>query len=173
MTTRHNDCFEDLLARQPERLVITGFRSCMAGYDFCDVACWEAAWQSYIGELGARRACCLMGELQYWVRNLRWQAQRAVSYFPQGCRHLCHDECMALSVVSAAQGNDTNAGCLAIQHLIGSSDRRIVDDVWTATRSFADALTQSDQPLYPVSATVVESIAKMNRLVNVQSKYLH
>jgi hypothetical protein len=53
MSAQRDNCFGDFLDRQPERLVVTGYRCCMAGYDFLDVACWEAAWASYIGEVGA------------------------------------------------------------------------------------------------------------------------
>lgn len=166
MLSRSKECFGDLLARQPERLVITGYRGCMAGYDFCDVACWEAAWSTYIGEIGPPAARCLMGELQYWVRSIRLGAERSLCYFPQGCRHLCHDECMALSVLSAAQCGDAAAGCLAVRHLTGASDPRTIDRLWADSASFAQALKGSGQPLYPVTAAVVESIARMQLLAS-------
>jgi hypothetical protein len=141
----------------------------MAGYDFCDVACWETAWQFYVGELGARPSRCLMGELPFWVRSIRKDPQRPLCYFPQGCRHLCYDECMALSVVSAAQSEDSVAGYLAIRHLTGLDDPDAIGDVWAATQGFAEALMQFSQPLYPVPSTVIESIAKKQLLSNVTS----
>jgi hypothetical protein len=168
-----NDIPNDLLARQPERLVVTGFRCCMAGYDFGDSACWEAAWRSYVGELGSQSARSLMGELQFFVRCIRLNTARPLCYFPQGCRYLCHDECMALSALSAAQSGDCVAGCLAVRHLTGQHDPMSINEVWTAAQSFADALKAWGQPLYPVSAGVVESIAKMQQLSKPSSETRH
>jgi hypothetical protein len=173
MSAQRDSRFGDFLDRQPERLVVTGFRCCMAGYDFLDVACWEAAWQSYIRELGPQQARLLMGELQYWVRTLRLQAQREVTYFPQGCRNLCHDECMALSAVSAAQSRDAAAGCLAIRHLLSITDAAMLEDVWSATLSFATALANTGQPLYPVTIPVVESIARMQSLLTRETRVVN
>jgi hypothetical protein len=151
----------ELLDLKPEKLVITGFRSCAAGYDFSDASCWEAAWQAFQGELGPRCARCLMGELQFWVRSIRLNTERPLRYFPLGCRHLCHDECMALSALSAAQSGDEEAGRLAIRHLMEGADAAAIEDVWLAAQSFAEALKQSGQVLYPVTCSVIQSIAAM------------
>ncbi len=151
----------DLLELKPEKLVITGLRSCAAGYDFGDASCWEAAWQAYLSEVGPRCARCLMGELQFWIRSIRCNAERPLCYFPMGCRHLCHDECMALAALSAAQAGDDEAGRLAIRHLMDMASPEAMEDVWIAAQSFADALKQSGQLLYPVPASVIESIAAM------------
>lgn len=158
------ECRSGYLERQPERLVITGFRCCMAGYDFLDVDCWETAWRFYITEVGSDRARALMGELQYWVRAIRRQSQSGSTYYPQACRHLCRDECMALSAISAAQKQDVLAGCLATRYLIGTHDASAIEDVWCASQSFAGALLHSGQPLYPVSVSVVESIEQIHTL---------
>ena len=170
MSAQRDERFGDFLSRQPERLVITGFRCCMAGYDFLDVACWETGWQCYIGEVGPEQARALMGEAQSGVRTIRYSSQKSVSYYPQGCRQLCHDECMALSAISAAQGSDAVAGRMATRHLIGSNDGGSIDGVWTATQGFAQALVHSGQPLYPVTAAVVQSIGNMQALATVPAK---
>jgi hypothetical protein len=48
-----------------------------------------------------------------------------------------------------------------------------INEVWTAAQSFADALKAWGQPLYPVSAGVVESIAKMQQLSKPSSETRH
>jgi hypothetical protein len=102
-----------------------------------------------------------MGELQFWVRTLRQQTARSFSYFPQGCRHLCHDECMALSALAAAQSKDLPAGELALRQLLGNDSVRDLAHAWVATESFARALAGAGQPLYPVTVAVIQSIVRM------------
>ena len=92
-----------LLDYKPERLVVSGFRCCMAGYEFGDIECWETGWRFYVGELGTGEARSLMGELQYWVRSVRGESRRRIACFPHGCQNVCHDECMALSLISGMQ----------------------------------------------------------------------
>ena len=145
----------------------------MAGYDYGDVNCWETAWQLYIAELGEKSACSLIGELQFWVRILRQNTERTLYYFPKDCRHLCHDECMALSAISAAQAADTAAGHLAIQYLLGSNNPDTIESVWNAAKEFASALRQRCPPLLPVSQKVVESISTMHLLASSGSKTLN
>jgi hypothetical protein len=153
----------DLLARPPERLVIMGFRNLMAACELGDVACWEAVWQHYIAELGAPGARQMLGELQYWARALRRHAGRPLTFYPQCCRFLCHDECMALSLVAAAQAGDEATGVLAARHLTGQTDPAPLAEVWAATLPFAQALGRAGQDMYPVTANVVESIVRMQQ----------
>ena len=142
----------DLLARRPERLVVSGFRNIMAAYDLGDASCWDAVWDQFIAELGAPWARRLVGELQYWTRCVRITAERPLAFFPQCCLQLCHDECMALSLVAAAQAGDEHTGLLAIQHLTGCNDTCRMQDAWFATLPFATALKCANQIMYPVNA---------------------
>lgn len=159
----------DLLTRKPERLVVSGFRNIMAAYELADASCWEAVWQHYIDELGAHAARRLVGELQFWARSIRIHTERPLTFFPQCCRHLCHDECMALSIVSASQARDHETGLLAARYLTGSSDISRIQAVWHATIPFGDALSETDQPMYPVTCEVVRSIFAMQQQVMIRT----
>jgi hypothetical protein len=154
----------DLLARQPERLVVSGFRNIMAAYELADADCWEAVWRDFIAALGAPAARRLVGELQYWARCIRFNAERPLTYFPQCCLNLCHDECMALSIVAAAQAADAETGWRAARYLIGSRSERRLREVWTATLPFAAALREAELAMFPVSSDVVDSIFAMQHL---------
>lgn len=154
----------DLLSRPAERLVVSGFRNLMAASEFGDFACWEAVWQGYQDELGARGARRLVGELQYWVRALRAHAERPLAYYPQCCRFLCHDECMALSMVAAAQANDETTVRLAARHLTGQAAPGPLGALWHATLPFAEALETAGHAMYPVSADVVDSIVRLQQM---------
>jgi len=145
----------------PERLVIQGFRNVMAAHDLSDAACWEQAWTAYIGSLGSGPARRLMGELQFWTRAIRSHAQKPMRYFPCSCRHICHDECMAVSALAAAQAGDRACADLAAIHLLGTQDAHALGELWHASWHFATALAMENLTLYPVTAAVVQSISAM------------
>jgi hypothetical protein len=153
----------DLLSRRPERLVVTGFRNIMAACELGDVNCWEAVWQHYIAELGSGPARRIVGELQYWTRSVRHHSERPLSYYPQCCRLLCHDECMALSIIAAAQAEDEATGELAARYLTGQSHPDYLAEVWNASLPFAAALGEAGQHITPVTRDVVESIFLMQQ----------
>lgn len=148
-----------LLDRKPERLVVTGLRCCMAGYNFGDIECWETAWRSYTMELGTDDARRLMGELQFWVRTLRAESSRPLSVLPHGCVHVCRDECMALSLIAALQDHDQAAALLAARHLSGAAEGEVSLALTAAGQSYADALIATGQKLLSVPAQVIHSIA--------------
>ena len=162
----------DLLSRRPERLVVTGFRNIMAACELGDVNCWEAVWQHYIAELGPAPARRTVGELQYWTRSVRHHSDRALSYYPQCCRHLCHDECMALSIIAAAQGGDEATGELAARYLTGQSHPERLAEVWNASLPFAESLVEAGQRMIPVTRDVVESIFLRQQNVRCRSSCL-
>lgn len=151
-------CPLKLLDRKPERLVVTGLRCCIAGYNFGDIDCWETAWRSYSMELGTDDARRLMGELQYWVRVMRAEGSRPLSVFPHGCGHVCRDECMALSLIAALQDNDRPTAILAARHLSGAQGEAPAA-LAQAGQAYADTLKAAGQKLMSVPASVVLSIA--------------
>lgn len=163
----------DLLSCRPERLVVTGFRNIMAACELGDMACWEAVWQNYITELGAEPARSTVGELQYWTRSVRRHAERPLSYYPQCCRYLCHDECMALSIIAAAQSEDEPTGLLAVRYLTGQNCPDRLWDVWHSAQPFARAMSHAGQHLLSVTSDVVESIFHMQQKMNRRSPCLH
>lgn len=163
---------KDLLSCRPERLVVTGFRNIMAACELGDMACWEAVWQHYIAELGPEPARSTVGELQYWTRSVRRHAERPLSYYPQCCRHLCHDECMALSIIAAAQAEDEPAGLLAVRYLTGQNCPDRLWDVWQSAQPFACAMRRAGQHLMSVPGDVIESIFHMQQKMNRPSHCL-
>lgn len=151
----------DLLSRRPERLVVSGYRHMMAAYDLADASCWDAVWSLYINELGAGPARRTVGELQYWARTMRAEARRPLSSFPHCCLQLCHDECMALSLIAAGQSLDQEAGYLAAEFVTGSRNDQGLKNTWQAASHLAAALREADQIIHPVPCTVIRSIHTM------------
>jgi hypothetical protein len=166
-------CPLKLLDRKPERLVVTGLRCCMAGYNFGDIDCWETAWRSYCMELGTSDARRLMGELQYWVRSLRAEIARPLDIFPHGCGHVCPDECMALSLIAALQDNDLATALLAARHLSGTIEGEPPLSLAIAGQGYADAMIEAGQKLLSVPASVVLSIAAFGSGPSPAEETLH
>jgi hypothetical protein len=148
-----------LLDYKPERLVVSGFRCCMAGYEFGDIECWETGWRYYVGEIGSDEARPLMGELQFWVRSVRGESRRRIACFPHGCQNVCHDECMALSLISALQDNRRDLALVSASHLLGAASDEARERVSDAAAGYAAGLKQLGLKLLAVPAEVIRSIA--------------
>ncbi|PZF75336.1 hypothetical protein DK847_18570 [Aestuariivirga litoralis] len=133
----------DLPDHPAERLVISGYRNMMAALDLGDGACWEEIWRAFTRELGPEDARRTVGEVQYWVRTLRACSARALGFYPQCSGLLCEDECMALTLVAAAQAGDASTGCEAASLLTGSGEAARLREVWQASCHLATALTCS------------------------------
>lgn len=150
----------ELLAHRAERLVVSGYRNMMAAYELGDGTCWEEIWRSFTHELGSQDARRTVGEIQYWVRTLRANSARPLAFFPNRSLQLCEDECIALSLVAAAQKRDSDAGCLAATLLIGNGESHRVGDVWQASSHLAAALQGSGQVMHACPRTVIRMLGK-------------
>jgi hypothetical protein len=144
------------LERKPERLVVTGFRAWMAGYETGDVDCWEVAWNLFATELGVQDGRRAIAELSHWVRTVHRVSCRRICCFPSGCRYVCRDECMAMSLIAACQHEDQLTARAAAFHLVGAAE--FVDQTVDAAREFSVALTQAGQQLSELSSDMVASL---------------
>jgi hypothetical protein len=153
----------DFFNMVPERLVVFGFRNIMATHDLGDGNCLETVWREYMRCAGAGSARRLMGELQFWVRSIRQCTRRDLKYFPCLCRHICHDECMAVATIAAAQSIDRQLTIRAAEQLLGTNDLHPVSELWAASCHFGAALKQEGLALFPVTANVIDSIAAMEQ----------
>ena len=128
----------------PERLVGKGFRYWMAGYQTGDIGCWEEAWRIYSSALGGGQAKSATTELACWVRAIQNCATRPIEIFPGQCRGFCRDECVAISMVAAAQHDVCPAMRACAYALLGSS---AVDEVVDSTGCLAARLKDCNQVL--------------------------
>lgn len=145
------------LDRLPERLVVEGFRRWMAGYDTGDIQCWEMAWNLYAKALGPKEARLAITELSCWVRAIRGGTTRRMCVFPYGCKKLCRDECMAVSMLAGVQHGDECALKAAAFQLVGEAG---IDETIEAARTFGSMLGSIGQHLLAVPSPVVEDIAQ-------------
>ncbi|AXS42125.1 hypothetical protein [Breoghania sp. L-A4] len=145
------------LDRVPERLVVEGFRRWMAGYDTGDIQCWELAWNLYAKALGPKEARMAISELSCWVRAIRSAGNRSVCLFPYGCKRLCRDECMAVSMLAGVQHGDEHALKAAAFELVGEAG--ILETI-EAARTFGSVLDSIGQHLLAVPRPVIDDIAQ-------------
>jgi hypothetical protein len=149
-------CSVPLFERLPERLVLEGYRRWMAGYASGDLSQWEEAWNLHAGALGPSRARLMVDRLAQFVRVVRDWSTCPIACFPQGCRHICRQECFALGIVSASQHGDLGALSVALRHLIDPEGH---EEAILPALAYAQALRDQDLVLTPVPEHVIEEIA--------------
>lgn len=150
-----NSCACTGVLKAAEQLVLDNLRSCLTGYDLCESTPWELNFQSFLVQLGPTSAKLLVPELHLWALALRQNAGRNLSYFPRYCRHLCHDEFMALAALSAAQNADDNAGLLALRQLQLNAIPSKSDFLWRQTARCAECFATAGIELEPIPAEAV------------------
>ncbi|MEZ5909127.1 MAG: hypothetical protein R3D31_10050 [Hyphomicrobiaceae bacterium] len=131
---------------EAERLVALGFRHWVCGYNTGDISCWEEAWRLYSGALGPNAARAVVGDLACWVRSVTSVAQRSIEAFPGPCRSFCRDECIAVSMIAAAQHSACPALHACAVALIGGER---ADAVIEDARAFAQSLKSANRILAP------------------------
>jgi hypothetical protein len=128
-----------------ERLAGLGFRSWLAGYQNNQMTYWEDAWNLYAQALGPVPARTAIRDLSAWVRAISDHAQRPIRLYPAQCERFTHDECLAVSMIAAAQHN-----CPAIRAcayaLLGAQP---LDEVLARATRFAACLSQNQILLGP------------------------
>jgi len=147
----------------PEQLVGIGFRCWLAGYDTCDIQCWETGWNYYSSVLGPQNAKAVVAELACWVRCVHSCAAREIEIHPHNCAGFCSDECIAISMVAASQ----HSACPALRScaftLLGTSE---VDEVIDCAANFASVLRDAGQILSPASICDAAILAPVERPIS-------
>jgi len=136
-------------------LVAFGFRGWMIGATQADLRAWEAVWRRYCAVLGTVQARVAVTELETWTRRICLAAHRPIKLECLSCPHKTTDECLAVSVIAAAQHRTCPAMRACAFALL---DNPNVDPMLEKAEGLADALMRSDQVLAPWS--VVEVLAQ-------------
>lgn len=150
-------------ALTPERLVGFGFRGWYAGYEYGDVSCWEHVWDGYACTLGLPAAKQAVTELSCWVRQVRRIACRPIEVYPLACRGFCRDECIAISVIAAAQHDR----CPALRACaFALTDAPEFDAMLDDATQFARMLKAVNQELSPQTVCNVAAFAGTMDMTN-------
>jgi hypothetical protein len=147
-------------ALTPERLVGFGFRGWFAGYEYGDVSCWEHVWDGYANALGAQAAKRVVTELSCWVRCVRQISRRRIEVYPMTCSGFCRDECIAISVIAAAQHDR----CPALKACaFALTDAPDIDRMLADATEFARVLKAENQELSPkMVCNVAAFVGRLN-----------
>lgn len=138
-----------------ETLFFSVFRCWMAGYATSDVACWDIAWEALRQEMPAENAKPLFGEFQHFVRALRETGGSEMGWRPAACRGLCHDECLLLTMIDAAQRDDRTRLAAVAARLLKADD---LEPAIAATISLAKAFARLGLFITPVEPGAIAAI---------------
>lgn len=130
----------------PERLVGLGFRYWLTGFRTADISCWERTWCAYSNALGPAAARSAVTDLSCWVRAINRHARRDLVTAAVDCDRFCHDECIAIEMISACQHNACPAMRACAFALLGCS---MIDEVVEGAETFAATMRGVDQVLPP------------------------
>jgi len=147
----------------PEQLVGIGFRCWLAGYDTCDIQCWETGWNHYVSVLGPQNAKAAVAELACWVRCVHSFAARKIEVHAHNCAGFCADECVAISMVAASQHSACPALRACAFTLLGTSE---VDEVIDSAANFASVLRDAGQILSQTSICDAAILAQAERPIS-------
>ena len=143
------------LRREPENLVVNGYRSWILGLIEKDAAHWEQAWNAHARSLGSDAARIALDGLQELIRTLGACATCPLRFHKPDTGHLCRDECLILGLIAGLQHGDEDA---AWQSATGLSCAAKCGQVMAASGTYAFSLKHADRVLLPVPAAAIRDI---------------
>lgn len=129
-------------------LVGLGFRNWLAGYLNNDVGCWTGVWSLYATRLELCAAKPVVAALSVWVRDIHVGACRKIQVSAPSCATYCRDECMAISIIAAAQNDTCPAMRACAFALLGTSN---IDPVINSAERYARTLSQAGLTIEPAA----------------------
>ncbi|MEL6296978.1 MAG: hypothetical protein AAFQ45_00270 [Pseudomonadota bacterium] len=140
-------------------LAAYGLRGWLGGLRNTDMAQWQAVFETYSGAFGLCHARRTIEALSDWSRAIERSAERDIEICPLSCPTLCQDECVALSIVAAAQADTCPAMQACAFALIGSAD---IEPVVAGAEAFGAELKSADCIVEPATLAALESCGGAN-----------
>ncbi len=145
------------LDREPELLVVNGYRHWVAGYQTGDAGHWSEAWNLFAVRLGPRAARPVIGQLSSWVKSICLWRTEPLNLFHVGCRYICRDECLAASMVAAGQHDDMACLRYCAGRLCGPDGGT---ETVEAAIGLASSLKSAGRDMMPVPLDVVRGLVE-------------
>ncbi|MEO1719852.1 MAG: hypothetical protein AAFR23_06410 [Pseudomonadota bacterium] len=121
-------------------LLTYGYRGWMGGLRSADMSAWENVFRTYSQELGLCHAKRTVEALSEWVSSIEHARSRRVEVCPLEARALCRDECVAMSIVAAAQSDACPAMRACAFALVGADNiDPVVSNAEALATEFRDA----------------------------------
>jgi hypothetical protein len=130
-----------------EKILIAQVRSWMHGQASQDLDLLDCAWVTLSTSLSFESAKCVFSECYIFMRVLRKQARRPISWRKDLKPMICDDECRLLRLVAASQTHDAFAEISVAAELLGTHK---VETLLTVSRSLAKALELRKLMLEPI-----------------------
>lgn len=141
-----------ILARQPESLVVGGYRGWLHFASERNAAHLREVRSDYVRHLGEHAGVAAMSGLERLIGNLGACANCPLRFLCQGSKHLCREECLMLGLVSGLQNGDEDAALLSAQFLSSPGQ---APELLSAAAEFAMTLKFAGQQLLPIHAHTV------------------
>ncbi|WP_152599641.1 hypothetical protein [Hoeflea sp. BAL378] len=153
---RDGDCpAAAYLRRQPENLVVNGYRNCVAGLAHQDMRYWDAARTAHAAALGAIDGQYALDVMASLIGQLGVCATCPLRFYKPGTGHLCRDECLVLGMVAGAQHGD-EAMMVHSAKLLSCSDACI--EVVDRASAYAAVLLGHGHRLTPIPLGAIADI---------------
>jgi len=146
------------LQRETEGLVVNGYRCWVAGYQTGNVDHWARAWNLFAVRLGTGQARPVISQLSLWVKSICLWRTDPLETFEFECRHICRDECLAVSMIAACQHEDYPCLRYCANRLCGIAGS---EETVEAALGLASTLKSAGRDMMPVPLDIVRGIAEM------------
>lgn len=143
------------LAREPEGLVVGGYRGLLGFAAERDVSRLEAVWNDFNRKLDRNCARLAMSGLESLIVKIGRCATCPLRFHCQGIQHLCRDECLILGLIASLQNGEDDAAFLSASALTSRSG---AFEVLAAASEFAMALKMGGKQLLPIHTDTVRWI---------------
>ncbi len=141
--------------REPEKLVLDGYRYWTFGVANGAMDSWQDAWRLYSSVLGTQNGRAALKALSHFIKTLGRCASCPLRMFRQGSVHICRDETIILGLIAAVQHSDHETVELCLSSI--SCDTRC-DEVAIAAADFAFTLKAMDKVLLPIPSQAIEDV---------------
>ncbi len=145
----------DYLARQPEHLVLHGYRCWTRGAATSSRLPWLEAEDLYIDALGERAGRAALDALADFVGTAGMCARCPLRMLKPGARALCRDEALVIGLVAGIQNGDEGASRFCIDAL---TDDAMAGHVGAAAATYSLLLKGCGRVLLPVPLDVLRSV---------------
>lgn len=148
------------LRREPETLVICGYRGFAHGVADAQWKHWQAARDRHVDALGEQAGQAAVDRYTSFFRAFGQTMDRALNFFQPGVEHLCHDECLILGLMAGIQNGDEQAMWECSNRLAGE---RHSSQLLAAASGYAFALKHAARMLLPIPVSALPGMDAMRQ----------
>lgn len=152
---------EDYRTREPEMLLLEGYRNWTMGVAECQISYWDQARNLFSESMGSGKGGIALDALMHFLQTLGMCAACPMKTHRPKSPHLCFDEILVLGLVAGIQHENERVIAFCLDTLCCPAH---IKNVEYAARAFAITFGSMNRKLLPVPLAVLQDIAsKTNR----------